>query len=47
MGTQQSGVLDLKVADLVKDRVLLEDARDVARRVLGEDPNRCADTTRS
>ena len=39
MGTKQSGVLDLKVADLVKDRALLEDARDLARRVLGEDPD--------
>ena len=38
MGTQQSGVLDLKVADLVKDRALLEDARDVARRILKVDP---------
>ena len=38
MGTKQSGVLDLKVADLVKDRALLEDARDLARRVLGDDP---------
>ena len=38
MGTQQSGVLDLKVADLIKDRVLLEDARDIARRILNEDP---------
>lgn len=37
MGTKQSGVLDLKVADLIKDRVLLEDARDVARRILQED----------
>lgn len=38
MGTKQSGVLDLKVADLVKDRVLLEDARAVARRILNDDP---------
>jgi len=38
MGTKQSGVLDLKVADLVKDRALLEDARDVARRILKQDP---------
>jgi ATP-dependent DNA helicase RecG len=37
MGTKQSGVLDLKVADLIKDRALLEDARDVARRILKED----------
>lgn len=39
MGTQQSGVLDLKVADLIKDRALLEDARDIARRILKEDPS--------
>lgn len=38
MGTKQSGVLDLKVADLIKDRTLLEDARDIARRILKEDP---------
>ena len=38
MGTKQSGVLDLKVADLVKDRALLEDARDIARRILRGDP---------
>ena len=38
MGTKQSGVLDLKVADLVKDRVLLEDARAVARKILNDDP---------
>ena len=37
-GTKQSGVLDLKVADLVKDRVLLEDARAVARKILNDDP---------
>jgi len=38
MGTKQSGVLDLKVADLIKDRTLLEDARDIARRILKQDP---------
>jgi ATP-dependent DNA helicase RecG len=38
MGTKQSGVLDLKVADLIQDRALLEDARDIARRILKEDP---------
>jgi len=38
MGTKQSGVLDLKIADLIKDRALLEDARDIARRILKEDP---------
>ena len=39
MGTKQSGVLDLKVADLIKDRALLDDARDLAKRLLLEDPN--------
>jgi ATP-dependent DNA helicase RecG len=38
MGTQQSGVLDLQVADLVKDRLILEDARSLAREVLSNDP---------
>ena len=39
MGTKQSGVLDLKVADLIKDRALLEDARDLAKRLLLDDPD--------
>ena len=39
MGTKQSGVLDLKVADLIRDRALLEDARDLAKRLLLDDPD--------
>lgn len=37
MGTQQSGVLDLKVADLSKDGTLVAVARDAAKEVLTED----------
>jgi len=37
MGTQQSGDLDLKIADLAKDGALVSLARDVARSVLIED----------
>ena len=40
MGTQQSGVPDLKVADLVRDRPLLTSARHLATELLAEDP-RC------
>ncbi|MGB0179443.1 MAG: ATP-dependent DNA helicase RecG [Flavobacteriales bacterium] len=39
MGTQQSGVPDLKVADLVRDRPLLSSARYLAQTVLEEDPD--------
>ena len=39
MGTQQSGVPDLKVADLVRDRPLLTSARHLAEEVLEADPN--------
>lgn len=38
MGTQQSGVLDLLIADLGKDTKLLQLARDTAIQVLNEDP---------
>ena len=38
MGTQQSGVPDLKVADLVRDRPLLSSARYFAQEVLEADP---------
>ena len=38
MGTQQSGVLNLKIADIVKDNDLLKTARYVAQKVLKEDP---------
>jgi len=38
-GTQQSGVLDLKIADLAKDQVMLSAARELALEILDEDPN--------
>jgi ATP-dependent DNA helicase RecG len=38
MGTQQSGVPDLKMADLMRDREVLSAARYIASRVLEEDP---------
>jgi ATP-dependent DNA helicase RecG len=39
MGTQQSGVLDLLIADLGKDGQILQQARDVAIKILDEDPD--------
>ncbi|WP_417352106.1 ATP-dependent DNA helicase RecG [Flavobacterium alkalisoli] len=39
MGTQQSGVLNLQIADLVKDREILQMARHFAIRLLKDDPN--------
>jgi ATP-dependent DNA helicase RecG len=38
MGTQQSGALDLLIADLAKDGHLLEQAREVATSILKDDP---------
>ena len=39
MGTQQSGVLNLKIADIVKDNQVLKSARYYAGKLLKEDPN--------
>ncbi|SHG07103.1 ATP-dependent DNA helicase RecG [Salegentibacter echinorum] len=39
MGTQQSGVLNLKIADIVKDNQILKSARYHAMQILKEDPN--------
>jgi ATP-dependent DNA helicase RecG len=39
MGTQQSGALDLLIADLGKDQAILQQARDAAIRVLEKDPD--------
>ncbi len=39
MGTQQSGILDLLVADLSKDSKILEIARQAASELLDEDPD--------
>ena len=41
MGTQQSGILDLKIADLVKDNAILQYARQIAIETLDEDPALC------
>lgn len=39
MGTQQSGVLDLLIADLSKDGTILQQAREVAISILERDPD--------
>ncbi len=39
MGTQQSGVLNLQIADLVKDKDILLLARNYAFKVLNDDPS--------
>ena len=38
MGTQQSGVLQLKIADLLKDQEILKTARAFAQKIVVEDP---------
>ena len=37
-GTQQSGILNLKIADLAKDQQILQLARQVATEILDADP---------
>jgi len=39
MGTQQSGIPELHLADLVQDAALLQQARRIAQRLLDEDPD--------
>ncbi len=39
MGTQQSGVLNLKIADIIKDKDILQLARHHAKSVLKDDPS--------
>ena len=39
MGTQQSGLPDLRIADLVEDAALLQQARQAAMRILDVDPD--------
>ncbi|MDG1035581.1 MAG: ATP-dependent DNA helicase RecG [Crocinitomicaceae bacterium] len=39
LGTQQSGILDLKIANLSKDGQLVQLAREVAKSILLKDPN--------
>ena len=38
-GTQQSGILNFKLADLSKDQRILQIAREIAARILDQDPN--------
>lgn len=38
-GTQQSGILDLKIADIIKDEKILKVSRDIASEILREDPH--------
>ena len=38
MGTQQSGVLNLRIADVIKDKDILERARYEAKQILSKDP---------
>ena len=38
MGTQQSGILNLRIADIVKDSAILKQARFYAKRLLNNDP---------
>jgi len=39
LGTQQSGLLDLKIANLSKDAQVVAMARDVAKKILTDDPS--------
>jgi len=43
MGTQQSGLLDLKIADIVKDNQILKSARYYAKQLLNKDQKLSAD----
>ena len=43
MGTQQSGVLNLRIADIIKDSEILKIARSYAMQVLKADPNLAAE----
>jgi ATP-dependent DNA helicase RecG len=38
MGTQQSGVLNLRIADIIKDKDILQNARFYAKKILHNDP---------
>ncbi|MES2779468.1 MAG: ATP-dependent DNA helicase RecG, partial [Bacteroidota bacterium] len=38
-GTAQSGVLDLRIADIAKDQLILQQARSAAQLLLDKDPN--------
>jgi ATP-dependent DNA helicase RecG len=46
MGTRQSGLLDLKLADLSKDSKILQFARQTAQQILKDDPDLSQDANR-
>jgi ATP-dependent DNA helicase RecG len=37
-GTQQSGVMELKIADIVQDELMMSQAKDVAAQIISHDP---------
>ena len=39
LGTQQSGLLNFKIADIISDSEILEKAREDARKIINNDPN--------
>ena len=39
LGTQQSGILNLNIGNIVKDKDILESARNDVKKLLSEDPN--------
>ncbi|WCO02931.1 ATP-dependent DNA helicase RecG [Psychroserpens ponticola] len=39
MGTQQSGILNLKIANIIKDKDILQSSRFYAKRILNNDPS--------
>jgi ATP-dependent DNA helicase RecG len=47
MGTQQSGVLNLRIADIVKDVAILKRAREAAITLLQDDANLVKDTNKN
>ena len=47
MGTQQSGILDLLIADLAKDGELLKQARVAAMEILAKDPDLASPTNKA
>lgn len=38
-GTKQSGVLDFKLANIVADKALLEEAKNIAEAIINKDPD--------
>jgi ATP-dependent DNA helicase RecG len=45
-GTKQSGILDFKLANIVEDRALLEEAKEIAGKIIEDDPQLNAEGNR-